>query len=136
MIKTIPIPEILLHNQQPFIEKADKMLTLNKELHELTDKFIHRIQDNLKIQKLTKKLENFYELDFKDFLTELKKQKVSLSLSQQDEREPYFKEYKEKILALKGEIERVDGEIDEMVFDLYGLNEEEARVVKGYGFFN
>jgi len=136
MIKTIPIPEILLHNQQPFIEKADKMLTLNKELHELTDKFIHRIQDNLKIQKLTKKLENFYDWDFKDFLTELKKQKVSLSLSQQDEREPYFKEYQEKILALKGEIERVDGEIDEMVFDLYGLSEEEARVVKGYGFFN
>ena len=119
MIKTIPIPEILLHNQQPFIEKADKMLTLNKELHELTDKFIHRIQDNLKIQKLTKKLENFYELDFKDFLTELKKQKVSLSLSQQDEREPYFKEYKEKILTLKGEIGRVDGEIDVMVYSLY-----------------
>ena len=57
-------------------------------------------------------------------------------MSQQDEREPYFKEYKEKILALKGEIERVDGEIDEMVFDLYGLSEEERRVVKGYGFFN
>jgi len=73
----------------------------------------------LKIQKLTKKLENFYELDFKDFLTELKKQKVSLSLSQQDEREPYFKEYKEKILTLKGEIGRVDGEIDVMVYSLY-----------------
>jgi hypothetical protein len=49
----------------------------------------------------------------------LKKQKVSLSLSQQDEREPYFKEYKEKILALKGEIGRVDGEIDAMVYRLY-----------------
>ena len=107
------------------------MLTLNKDLHELTDKFLHRIQDNLKIEKLTKKLENFYASDFKDFLAELKKQKISLSLLQQDEREPYFKEYKEKILTLKGEIERTDKEIDEMVFDLYGLSEEERKVVLG-----
>lgn len=129
MIKTIPIKEILLPEQQPFIEKADKMFTLNKDLHELTEKFLHRIQDNLKIEKLTKKLENFYEGDFKDFLAELKKQKVSLSLAQQDEWEPYFKEYKEKILTVKGEIERTDKEIDEMVFDLYGLSEEERKIV-------
>ena len=30
-----------------------------------------------------------------------------------------------------GEIERTDKEIDEMVFDLYGLSEEERRVVEG-----
>ena len=128
-LKKLPIKEIPLPGQQPFIEKADQMLTLNKDLQELTDKFLHRIQDNLKIVKLTKKLESFYEGDFKDFLAELKKQKVSLSLAQQDEREPYFKEYKEKVVALKGEIAKVDGEIDQMVFELYGLSEEERRVV-------
>jgi hypothetical protein len=64
-------------------------------------------------------------------LDELKKQKIALSLSDQDQREPYFKEYKEKILLLKGEIERTDKEIDEMVFDLYGLNEEERKVILG-----
>jgi len=113
----LPIKEV--KNFQPFVEKSDKMLILNKDFHEFADKFLHRIQDNLKIVKLTKKVESFYETDFKDFLTELKKQKISLSLSQQDEREPYFKEYKEKILTLKGEIGRVDGEIDVMVYSLY-----------------
>jgi two-component sensor histidine kinase len=77
------------------------MLSLNKDLHELIDKFLHRIKDNLKIGKLTKKIESFYESDFKEFLAELKKQRISMSLIQQDEREPYFKEYKEKILMLK-----------------------------------
>jgi len=131
MIKSIPIPEITFSEQQPFIERADKMLSLNKELHELTDKFFNRIKDNLKVEKITKKLESFYEWEFKDFLDELKKQKIILSLSDQDQREPYFKEYKEKILVLKGEIERTDREIDEMVFELYGLSEEEKRVVEG-----
>ncbi|HBB03803.1 TPA: hypothetical protein DCZ39_02770 [Patescibacteria group bacterium] len=128
-MEKLPIKEIPLSDQQPFVERADKMLALNKDLYELTGKFLHRIQDNLKIEKLTKKLEKFYELDFKYFLIELKKQKVLLTLAQQDEREPYFKECKEKILALKGEIERTDKEIDDMVFDLYGLSEEERKVV-------
>ncbi|MFZ2912344.1 MAG: TaqI-like C-terminal specificity domain-containing protein, partial [Candidatus Absconditicoccaceae bacterium] len=130
LYEQLPIKEISLSDQQPFIERADKMLSLNKELHELTDKFLHRIQDNLKIQKLTKKLQSFYEGEFKDFLDELKKQKIPLSLSEQDDRESYFKEYKEKILLLKGEIERTDKEIDEMVYKLYGLTEEEIKVVE------
>jgi hypothetical protein len=130
-VRMLKIETLPLSDQQPFIERADKMLSLNKELHELTDKFFNRIQDNLKVEKITKKLEKFYEWEFKDFLDELKKQKISLSLSEQDDREPYFKEYKEKILAVKGEIERTDKEIDEMVFDLYGLSEEERRVVEG-----
>jgi len=113
----LPIKEV--KNFQPFVEKSDKMLILNKDFHEFADKFLHRIQDNLKIVKLTKKLESFYETDFKDLLTELKKQKISLTFAQQDEREPYFKEYKEKVLTLKGEIGRVDGEIDGMVYMLY-----------------
>lgn len=130
-VENLPIKEISLSAQDPFVEKAHKMLSLNKDFHELVDKFLNRIQDNLKIEKLTKKLESFYELEFKDFLIELKKQKVSLSLAQQDEREPYFREYKEKILALKNEIDKTDKEIDGMVFDLYGLNEEERKVVLG-----
>ena len=130
-IGQLPIPNISLFDQQYFIEEADEMLVINKNLHELIDKFLHRIQDNLRIKKLTRKLESFYEGDFKDFIAELKKQKVSLSLVQQDEWEPYFKEYQEKILTLKGEIESTDKEIDEMVFELYGLSEEERRVVEG-----
>lgn len=130
-VENLPIKEIPLSDQQPFIERADKMLSLNKDLHELTDNFLKRIQDNLHIQKLTKKLELFYDREFKDFIDELKKQKIFLSLKDQDEREPYFTEHKEKILSIKSQIERTDNEIDEMVFDLYGLTEEERRVVLG-----
>lgn len=125
------IPFIIGQNLNSFIDRADKMLSLNKELHELTDKFFSRIKDNLKVEKITKKLEKFYEWEFKDFLDELKKQKITLSLSDQDQREPYFKEYKEKVLVLKGEIDKTDGEIDEMVFELYGLSDDERKVVLG-----
>jgi hypothetical protein len=38
---------------------------------------------------------------------------------------------KQKALALKAEIDRTDKEIDQMVYELYGLTEEEIRIVEG-----
>ena len=43
--------------------------------------------------------------------------------------EEYFDSYKGVILELKSEIDKCDSEIDDMVFELYELNEEERKVV-------
>lgn len=123
-IKNIPLSE-----QKPFIEKADFMLENNKILQEKVNKFLKRLNSNFEIEKISKKLEKFYELDFSEFVKELKKKKITLSLKQQDEWEEYFEEYKKEILKLKTKIDECDREIDEMVFDLYGLSEEEKGVV-------
>jgi hypothetical protein len=34
-------------------------------------------------------------------------------------------------LAIKSEIDKTDKEIDRMVYDLYGLTEEEIKIVEG-----
>jgi hypothetical protein len=34
-------------------------------------------------------------------------------------------------LALKSEIDKTDKEIDRMVYELYGLTEEEVKIVEG-----
>lgn len=130
-LNMIPIKNILLSQQQPFIEKADFMLENNKILQEKVNKFLNRLKTNFWIEKLSWKLEKFYDFDFGSFVNELKKNKISLSLKDQDEWEEYFSSYKNEILELKSEIENCDREIDEMVFDLYGLSEEERDVVRG-----
>ncbi|HHH37840.1 MAG TPA: hypothetical protein ENK77_04415 [Epsilonproteobacteria bacterium] len=61
---------------------------------------------------------------FSSFLTELKKKKATLSLKEQDEWEEYFESYQKELLEIKAQIEKTDQEIDEMVYGLYGLNEE------------
>ncbi|MCF6366633.1 MAG: hypothetical protein L3J35_10575, partial [Bacteroidales bacterium] len=127
----IPIKEISQENQQPFIEKADLMLSLNKELQEKSDKFIKRIQSNLEIEKITGKLQNFYNYDFKTFIAELKKQKIKLSLTQQDEWEDYFDTYKQEINQVQTQIAQTDKEIDKMVYELYELTEEEIGIIEG-----
>ena len=107
------------------------MLSLNADLQQKRQRFLRRLQDNLGVQKVTGALEHFDELDFKAFVAELKKQKISLSLSRQDEWEDYFNPYKADCNALSTQIAVTDKEIDRMVYDLYSLTEDEIKVVEG-----
>ena len=128
-LKKLPIKNIPLSEQTPFIEKADFMLEHNKIMWEKVQKFLSRVQWTFELEKLSKKLQKFYELTFEEFLKELKKKKVVLSLKDQDEWQDYFDSYKKEVSEIKAEIDACDREIDEMVFDLYGLSEEERGVV-------
>ena len=110
---------------------ADQMLSLHSQLQQKRQRFIHRLQENLGVQKITATLERFDEVDFKTVLAELKKQKISLTLTQQDEWEDYFTQYKADCNALTAQIIATDKEIDQMVYQLYGLTEDEIKVVEG-----
>ena len=83
------------------------------------------------MQKITAALERFDEADFKTVLAELKKQKISLTLVQKDEWEDYFNLYKTECNAYTSQINATDKEIDRLVYVLYGLTEEEIKVVEG-----
>lgn len=124
------IPVLSLEEQKPFIEKADTMLELNKELQNKIKKFKNRLSSNLDLKEFSKKMESFYELNFKEFLKELGKQKIKLSLSQQDEWEEYFEDYKNSILEIKQKISQTDKEIDLMIYKLYELNNEEIKIIE------
>ena len=117
--------------QKPFIEITDKMLSLNKQLQSKSNKFVNRIKTNFLVENISKKLASFYDYDFKSFVSELQKQKIKLSLVQQDEWEDYFNSYKNEINQLQAEINKTDKEIDQMVYALYKLTEEEIGIVEG-----
>ena len=129
-VRNLPIVEITLNEQQPFIEKADKMLSLNKELQEISQKFQRMIMREFNLEKLSTKLQNWYLLNFDEFIKELSKVKVKLSLSQKADWEDYFVVEKEKAEILNNEITKTDKEIDKMVYELYGLSEEEIKIIE------
>ena len=130
-LKTLPIKEISIEDQQPIINMINKIISFKKELHAKKNRFLNRINDNFEIYKISNKLDAFFDYDFKTFVTELKKQKIELSLTQQDEWEEYFNTYKNEINQLQEEINSTDKEINKMVYELYGLSEEEIEIVEG-----
>ena len=82
------------------------------------------------LEKLPKKLENWYELTFADFLKELKKKKIVLSFEEDEKWEDYFLPQQQKALEIKDQITKTDKEIDAMVYELYDLTDEEIAIVE------
>ncbi len=130
-LSKLPVLSISESDQIPFILLAQKMIDFNKERKIKENKFLSRIQSSFELENITGKLQKFYEYDFKTFVGELKKQKVILSLKDQDEWEDYFTSYKQEINTLQAEINKTDKKIDQMVYELYGLTEDEIKVVEG-----
>ena len=128
-LRLFPIKVIPKESQEPFIALADTMLSLNSQLQEKRTRFLRRLNENFEGIKITTALQTFDQLDFKGFVAELKKQKIKLSLIEQDEWEDYFNQYRQACQELSEQIKATDAEIDNKVFDLYGLTQEEREIV-------
>lgn len=110
--------------------KADQMLSLSKQLQETSQKFTRNLQRELNLEKLSGKLENWFQTPFNEFLKELEKSKVKLTLSQKAEWEDYFIQEQKIALEIKHKIDATDKEIDQMVYELYGLTDDEIAIVE------
>ncbi len=130
-LSKLPIPVVSPEQQQPFIFLAEKMLSLNAELQALSGKFLALLGSELGVSEPSKALQNWYLLDFTAFSKELAKKKIVLSLAQKSEWLDFFETEKQKAVRIKTEIDKTDTEIDTMVYELYGLTEEEIRIVEG-----
>jgi hypothetical protein len=129
-LQQIPIPNIKLNEQLKFSVKVDLIISKIKETKLQSQKFQRTIQRKFELDVLPKKLQDWYLLSYADFVKELAKKKIKLSLSQEAEWEDYFTQEANKALQIKNQIDTTDAEIDQMVYELYGLSEEEITIVE------
>ncbi len=127
------IPIKVPTDQQPFVEKAETMLQKNKELQTIKTNVVKLLQSRYAGINITTKLGNWNELSFKDFCKELEKQKIKLSIAEQAELMQYFEQEQTKANTLQQTITQTDKEIDQMVYKLYELTEEEIKIVETNG---
>ena len=113
----------------PLADLTDMQMQHVGQLQDKRSRFLRRLSDNFEGVKITTTLQQFDQLDFKGLLAELKKQKLNIPLKQQDEWEDFFHERVAECRELSAQIKATDEEIDTKVFDLYGLTEEERRIV-------
>lgn len=127
---------------RPFIkQEVENILKLRRELEILASSFAVLLSSKYSISKLSLKLQSWYQLELSAFLNELektyKKAKTEndfecnkLSLSEKAEWMQYFNEQKQKATKLEQQIQQSNKQIDQMVYELYGLNEEEIEIVE------
>lgn len=125
----IPVPEF--KNEEELEAKADEIISTTGALQKCRSGFLSLLQSKFDLPKPSTKLKNWPSLDFKGFLAELKKAKVVLTPKEEMGWMELFNEKKAEANTLQSEIDRIDKEIDQMVYELYGLSEEEIGIVEG-----
>ncbi|MGB1206938.1 MAG: Eco57I restriction-modification methylase domain-containing protein [Chitinophagales bacterium] len=128
-IGLLPFPKTEI-SETFFAQKADEILSFHENLQSQKNRFLRRVKNSFAIEKMSRKLQFFYNYDFRTFVLELKKLKIKLSLREQDVWDDYYLEYKGEIDALKMSIVATNKAIDAAVYDLYDLTEEEVKVVE------
>jgi len=131
-LEQLPIAITDKNKQEPFIRKADLMLLLNEQLQRAKQNFTNKLD----LEKIPKKLQHFEELDFEEFVKEHKKAKKLKFASKLQERNfknewrALFENDSKIALDLKSQINITDEEIDKMVYALYGLNDDEIKIIE------
>ena len=140
-IKGYQIKQLPIANGDPEVEEritayVKQTVQTTQMAQALTATFLRALHRRFPDLPLSRKLEDWPSLDFADFVGEvnkaLKKGKVApLSLAQEMEWESLFEEKRAEVQELRGEILRLDREIDVAVYRLYGLTLAEVQVVDG-----
>jgi type I restriction-modification system DNA methylase subunit len=133
--KKLPIKDISIEDQQIYIDKVRGITLQTSLLRGLVAKFTRYYSGQLLLNKLSRKLESWQELDFGEFIKEINKSikksgRVELTKIDEMEWMDVFETKKSEVQALKAEINETDAEIDQMVYNLYELTNEEIAIVE------
>lgn len=131
-LKKLPVKNISEIEQKAFVDKADIMIYSTKQLQNAKQNFLNE----LRLEKIPQKLQNFEILEFDDFVKEYTKAKKIKFTDKLEERNfkndwsALFENDKKAVSELKEQIAKTDKEIDLMVYALYELSEDEIGIVE------
>jgi translation initiation factor 2B subunit (eIF-2B alpha/beta/delta family) len=120
---------------------AEQMIELNRAKDEEVKGFLKWLEREIGtgIDTLTNKtaVKEYHDNDFNHLLDVLKKNKNKISIDPtnrkiQESLEKHFEESMSVLKPLKDKIKATDDLIDQIVYKLYGLTDEEIEIVEGY----
>lgn len=130
-LKQLPICPSTPEQETQIIEMVNQRIELTEELQKEVNGFKHWLKKTFKVERLSKKLENYYELTEDEFFNELKRKGVDTrSRRNREHLEEEFKESLVIINPLLHKIEQVDNEINNVIYELYNLTQEEIKVIE------
>lgn len=116
-------------NDPELIKLADNLLRSYENFQVENNKFIRSIQRHFNIEVINKKIIYWYKLNYKDFIKEIKKYNVKLSLFEESEWEEYFLLEKEKVKLLLSDIKKYKNSSDNRIFTMYGLSCKQTNII-------
>ena len=145
-LEPFPLPKLnSLDDETPYVEHVESLINFNEKFYSINKKFIKYFTSTYNFEKTSRKLENWYELSFADFVKELTKaisvtnkirtkegQLPIAELTKKDEFEwmELFESKKQEAQQLQQQIKQTESEIDQMVYKLYDLTADEIAIIE------
>ena len=104
---------------------------VNEEFVNEVNSFLYKLIKSYNVNTISKKLEKYYELTSSEFLKELKNKKVQFNNDKsKNELITMFEDSVNKIKNFEKKINKIDENINEMIFEIYDLNPVEIKIIK------
>jgi hypothetical protein len=133
-INNIPIPNATETQKQDIAKIAEACQAVAESRYQKQDAVRRRIPDLCPPEreaKLNAKLKNWWQLDFANFRAEIKKAfKQDIPLSERNEWEHWLNQERAEIAQLSAELAALEKALNEKVYALFELTEEEIRLVE------
>jgi len=134
-LKKFPIKIADKDAQRPIILAVDNMLDLVGRFIQHSDSFLNLAKTDLGIAKPSQAMNAWHTLDKDTFMAALEKDAdpQKLSLTKKSEWLEHFESQKAKADTIKAQIMKLDAKINRMVYDLYGLDQNDIAIVESGG---
>ena len=130
-IEQLPIKTTDSYTENILADLIDQILLYNKNFVEETDSFQEFLIEMMDVQKISTKLENYFNLSLNRFLKEVKKQNGNIN--DENLKDSLIKRYKyscEKLKQLQSDILILETKMNKMIYSIYNLNEEEIEIIE------
>jgi hypothetical protein len=132
-VERMPIPEMPTASRSRLAALGEANTVAAQTRFEIQSAVRRRILDLAPRERarLTGKLEDWHELDFSAFRSEVKHAfRVEIPVRERGEWETYLDENRAKVRALSDQISAAEREIDAIVYSLFGLSVEEIVLLE------
>lgn len=120
--------------EQSVVERVEsivnELLCKCQKRHDECRSFSNYIMKAYEPKKLTDTMLEFQDMTFKEYISELKKQKVKLTAKEQMELLELFEERQNIVKSLSDEIQQQYNELNDIVFSIYGLRECDINMIR------
>lgn len=130
-LQTFPICNASSEIKQKLSNKVQSLIQLNKTVIDERRKAIKLFEIEYKLKKISRGMLYFYTLGINPFIDELVKYGANLTLSQKEDLITWYKRKSEYLNSIVETIAKTDHEIDQEVYKLYGLTDDEIKIVEG-----
>lgn len=128
--KKFPINNNFLKHPNKLDELGKKLIESLAQFYKVETSLLTLLDSKYNLKYLSKKIEDWTNLDFKGFASELKKLNVNLSLQEELEWVDFFNTQKEKALSIKINCESLEKEINNVIYNFYELTEEDIIIIE------